>query len=67
LQKKVTGQHLKVSRWLKNDFRPGSLATFALQVSLREWIDRRIGGEVATKLAKNGQVPVPSTTFGHRL
>jgi len=27
-------------------------------VSLREWIDRRIGGEVATKLAKNGQVVI---------
>jgi len=27
-------------------------------VSLKDWIDRRIGGEVATKLAKNGQVVI---------
>jgi len=26
------------------------------QVSLREWIDRRIGGEIQTKMGKNGQV-----------
>lgn len=28
------------------------------QVPLREWIDRRIGGEVATKIASNGQVQI---------
>lgn len=27
-------------------------------VSLKDWIDRRIGGEVATKLARNGQVVI---------
>ncbi|CAE7744489.1 EMC7 [Symbiodinium sp. CCMP2592] len=26
------------------------------EVSLRDWIDRRIGGEIATKVASNGQV-----------
>jgi len=41
----------KECRRLKNELLKG-------QASLREWIDRRIGGEIATKLAKNGQVMI---------
>ena len=66
-KKKVTGQHFKVSRFLRRlqTWKFGSVV--ALQVSLKDWIDRRIGGEVATKVAKNGQVPVAARTFGHWL
>lgn len=31
-------------------------SSFLKGVSLREWVDRRIGGEVATKMGSNGQV-----------
>jgi hypothetical protein len=34
----------------------GPFATaVSAEVSLREWVDRRIGGEVATKMGSNGQ------------
>ncbi|CAE7588062.1 unnamed protein product [Symbiodinium natans] len=39
----------KACQRLKNDL-------FKKEVSFRDWIDRRIGGEIATKTASNGQV-----------
>lgn len=33
-------------------------SSFLKGVSLREWVDRRIGGEVATKMGSNGQVVI---------